>query len=278
MFWKFLPSLEEHHVPYHDDYTNFETDFERDKVRNEVFVHYTRMQKEELLNKAIKHNERIYQLEQLVRPYYDQYIQDGTICFYTIPEELSNNEYRVTIKALGNTSSDGDIFDSATTYINFDKLATPTNMVLSGSSENVLTWNNVQNAKYYKIVYKYKTTTFNIASAFSNSAKGNIKPWVVGSNLLNSAKFYQDRNIFTSSLIKKDYTLTQPIYALNSGTAEARAILSFSVENLDEQIAIQIAPVILTEQTEVTAISLGKGITIKKGFYGIEKNLYMQII
>lgn len=128
-----------------------------------------------------------------------------------------------------------------------------------------------------KIVYKYKTTTFNIASAFSNSTKGNIKPWVVGSNLLNSAKFYQDRNIFTSSLIKKDYTLTQPIYALNSGTAEARAILSFSVENLDEQIAIQIAPVILTEQTEVTAISLGKGITINLDLTKIEASVKQQL-
>ena len=42
------------HIPYHDDYTNFETDFERDKVRNTVLNHYTLQQKEELL-KRLKH-------------------------------------------------------------------------------------------------------------------------------------------------------------------------------------------------------------------------------
>lgn len=77
-----------HNVPYHDDYTNFETDFERDKVRNLVLSHYTKKQKEELLKCAKKHNERIKEQEEMVRPYYEQYIQDGLICYYTVPKDL----------------------------------------------------------------------------------------------------------------------------------------------------------------------------------------------
>ena len=83
-----LKYCKEHNVPYHDDYTNFETDFERDKVRNTVLAHYTKKQKEELLKRALAHNDRIKEQEELVRPYYEQYVQDGMICYYTIPKDL----------------------------------------------------------------------------------------------------------------------------------------------------------------------------------------------
>ena len=86
----------------------------------------------------------------------------------TIPDGLSNNDYRVTIQAIGNTSTEGDIFDSATSYVDFDKLATPSNMIISG--ENMLTWNNVQNARYYKIVYYYKSN-FGGTAEFNEDAE-----------------------------------------------------------------------------------------------------------
>ena len=76
------------HIPYHDDYTNFETDFERDKVRNTVLNQYTSQQKEELLQKAKQHNQRIGELEFKVKPYYQQYLEDGQIYYYYIPREL----------------------------------------------------------------------------------------------------------------------------------------------------------------------------------------------
>ena len=83
-----LKYCQKNNIPYHDDYTNFETDFERDRVRNTVLNHYTKRQKEELLTKAISHNERIKEQEERVRPFYEQYGQDGQICYYTIPKEL----------------------------------------------------------------------------------------------------------------------------------------------------------------------------------------------
>ena len=79
---------EKYHIPYHDDYTNFETDFERDLVRNTILNKYSRKQKNELLIKAKEHNERIHQLEQEVKSYYDLYIAEGQIYYYFIPKEL----------------------------------------------------------------------------------------------------------------------------------------------------------------------------------------------
>lgn len=79
---------DERHIPYHDDYTNFETEFERDKVRNTIMNEYSKEQKEELLFKAKKHNQRIEHLEFKVNPFYQQYKTDGQICFSQIPQEL----------------------------------------------------------------------------------------------------------------------------------------------------------------------------------------------
>ena len=81
---------DDHHIPYHDDYTNFQTEFKRDEIRNLVLSSYTLKQKEELLLKAKQHNERIDCLNQKVKPYYDQYLKEGSIKYHTIPLELQN--------------------------------------------------------------------------------------------------------------------------------------------------------------------------------------------
>lgn len=83
-----LAYCQNHDIPYHDDYTNFETDFERDKVRNTVLNSYTIQQKDQLLQRAYQHNTRIKELEFKVQSYYQQYIADGQIYYYYIPKEL----------------------------------------------------------------------------------------------------------------------------------------------------------------------------------------------
>lgn len=83
-----IKSCHELGILYHDDYTNFQTEFERDKVRNTVFNQYTKKEKEELLDKAFKHNQRIKDLEFKVKPYYQQYKMDKQIYYYYIPKEL----------------------------------------------------------------------------------------------------------------------------------------------------------------------------------------------
>lgn len=89
---------EKERIPFHDDYTNFETEFERDKIRNTVMNKYSQQQKEELLFKARKHNQRIQELEFKVEPYYQQYHTNGYICFQSIPEELRNLFFYLILK------------------------------------------------------------------------------------------------------------------------------------------------------------------------------------
>jgi len=83
-----VKACHELNIPYHDDYTNFETDFERDRIRNTIMNQYTKQQKIDLLEKAKEHNQRIMELEFKVKPYYQLYIADGQIYYYYIPKEL----------------------------------------------------------------------------------------------------------------------------------------------------------------------------------------------
>lgn len=83
-----LKQCKEKGIPFHDDYTNFETDFERDKVRNTILNQYSREQKEELLLKANRHNKRIKKLEEEVKPYYRQYGEEKQINYFSIPNHL----------------------------------------------------------------------------------------------------------------------------------------------------------------------------------------------
>lgn len=83
-----LKACQRYHIGYHDDYTNFETDFQRDKVRNTVLNHYSDRQKEELLEKAKQHNQRIQEIEFKVKPYYQHYKKNGYINYHEIPKEL----------------------------------------------------------------------------------------------------------------------------------------------------------------------------------------------
>ena len=85
-----LLKVKELGIPYHDDYTNFETDFKRDEVRNTVLNTYSKKDKEKLLEKARKHNLRIQDLEFKVKPYYQQYIEDKKIDYHLIDDDLMN--------------------------------------------------------------------------------------------------------------------------------------------------------------------------------------------
>ena len=96
-----LAYCQNHDIPYHDDYTNFETDFERDKVRNTVLNSYTIQQKDQLLQRAYQHNTRIKELEFKVQSYYQQYIADGQIYSGSNPfiPNPKNHENELSIDA-----------------------------------------------------------------------------------------------------------------------------------------------------------------------------------
>ncbi len=78
----------DHKVFYRDDYTNFETDFTRDFVRNVTLKEYSEKQIEELLIKAKEHNERYLKNLELVQMYLYKYHQKEMIDFHLIPDNL----------------------------------------------------------------------------------------------------------------------------------------------------------------------------------------------
>lgn len=89
-----------------------------------------------------------------------------------------------------------------------------------------------------KKIYNYEAIEFNVHHILKDTSAGTIKPWVVGSGLLNSNSFYKDNNIFTSSL--KPMELDDKIYLLNSGTADAVPIISFDYNLLTNNSKIEI--------------------------------------
>lgn len=78
----------EHDVFYRDDYTNFETEFTRDYVRNVTLKEYSEKEIKELLIRAKKHNHNYLKSIELLKPYLDKYHRDKLIDYTLIPSEL----------------------------------------------------------------------------------------------------------------------------------------------------------------------------------------------
>lgn len=78
----------ENDVFYRDDYTNFESHFTRDYVRNITLKNYDQKQIDDLLKKAKEHNEKYLKNYQRLDKYLDNYHQKGTINYQQIPSDL----------------------------------------------------------------------------------------------------------------------------------------------------------------------------------------------
>lgn len=90
-------------IPYRDDYTNFETEFFRDKVRNVILKYYSHEEKMELLDKAKRHNQRIDGLMERVRPIYDLYKKNGKINYHLINNEWEDFFFYLMLKDVMDT-------------------------------------------------------------------------------------------------------------------------------------------------------------------------------
>ncbi len=76
------------HIAFHDDYTNFETHFTRDRIRNTVLNTYSEEEKEALLNKANEINKKQALLEEKAQEYIVQYNKNNSIDYTIILPEL----------------------------------------------------------------------------------------------------------------------------------------------------------------------------------------------
>lgn len=77
-----------HQIIFHDDYTNFQTYFTRDRIRNTILNTYTDKQKEELLKKAESINDKKQKDLKDIQEYLSFYRQNGFISYTSIKREL----------------------------------------------------------------------------------------------------------------------------------------------------------------------------------------------
>lgn len=78
----------DNNVRYRDDYTNFETEFTRDFVRNITLKKYSKQQINDLLCKAKLHNQKYLNNVERLKKYLDLYHNQNKIDYQIIPEEL----------------------------------------------------------------------------------------------------------------------------------------------------------------------------------------------
>lgn len=77
----------DHGIAFHDDYTNFMTEFERDRVRNTVLNHYSDTQKQALIEKARSINQVIKQKREEIAPLVSVYEKKGKMDIRRIPDD-----------------------------------------------------------------------------------------------------------------------------------------------------------------------------------------------
>lgn len=77
-----------HGVKYHEDYTNFQTDFTRDYVRNVALKEFSQIQKEELLQYAKDHNERYLHRNKETAAYLEDYRKQKYLRYSKVPKQL----------------------------------------------------------------------------------------------------------------------------------------------------------------------------------------------
>ena len=79
---------EHHQIAYHDDYTNFQTDFTRDLIRNTILNTYSDEEKQALALKAKALNKKRQEKQEAVWPLLVKYHQQGKISLDEIDEDL----------------------------------------------------------------------------------------------------------------------------------------------------------------------------------------------
>lgn len=78
-------------INYRDDYTNFQTEFTRDYIRNITLKDYSEEEKSMLIQRAQEHNQRYTKKLKLLKQYLNIYHQDKKIDYTRIPLELQQS-------------------------------------------------------------------------------------------------------------------------------------------------------------------------------------------
>lgn len=87
-----------YHIPYHDDYTNFETHFKRDYIRNVILPKMSLQEKERLLLEAKQHNQELFENENKYREILDRVLRNERLYFKEIPEPFLEGVLRIYLR------------------------------------------------------------------------------------------------------------------------------------------------------------------------------------
>lgn len=153
---------QQYQIPYHEDYTNFETNFTRDYVRNVALKKYTREQKEEMLKQVLTHNKRYQKQQKQIASYMKRYLSQQYIAYQTIPEDTIEAVVYQMIKKdvyppyISNTLVEEVVKQIHSTKPNVE-VALPLNTVFIKEYDNIYVSKNKSNKgyclKYSQLVY-----------------------------------------------------------------------------------------------------------------------------
>ena len=147
-------------IEYHDDYTNFQADFFRDKVRNTVLNQYSIKDKEKLLRRAEEHNQRIKEEEKKVLPYYLKYNKNKRINYKDIPGYLRNMFlYLILVDVMSAQSISYSLIEEINRQIESDKpniqMNLPVNYLFIKEYDNIYIVDNTKVEGYCYVFDKY---------------------------------------------------------------------------------------------------------------------------
>lgn len=152
-----------HQVPYHDDYTNFETHYYRDYVRNVILKKMTEEEKDRLYQWALKENQSLTQRHQVIEELYDHCFHEGKLHIKGLDESQLYDLYYTYIDKQTNLSFnqiDGHVIEEMVKQTLSKKpnimLSLPVNHVFIKEYDNVYVTQQPQEENYE---YVFETLT-----------------------------------------------------------------------------------------------------------------------
>lgn len=141
-------------VEYHEDYTNFETEFTRDYVRNIILPTFTIEQKQALLTKATKHNQKYLQQEKKMQKKYQKYMENGYSKYVGLTtQELSALVYFLLKQVVYPPSISDSLVNECIKQIHSKKpnveVNLPVNAVFIKEYDNIYVLNQKEKPEYY---------------------------------------------------------------------------------------------------------------------------------
>lgn len=195
-------------VEYHEDYTNFQTEFTRDYVRNAILPTFTLEQKQELLRQATKHNEKYFEQEKKMQKRYQEYLQNGYIKYVGLSSlEVSSIVYFLLKQVVYPPYISDALVNECIKQIHSNKpnveVNLPVNAVFIKEYDNIYVSSNLKKRSY---CLKYESLVYDKHDYFYLDKTGHLNEGVYlskGDFPIRIRTFCKGDSIITSGGTKK---------------------------------------------------------------------------